>query len=330
MDELAPMKTIVKKKKLPKWMTAELRLNMNKQKEARRVLQKKGIGNRRRKKAKKQRAEAKQRIEEAKISYYDAHLHHKLDAKKWDHWGAVKEFGGEDTNSAPTELEVEGKELKTDAELAKAMNDQYEKKENEVQKALGNATRDYLTRVREKTKNRKANFEIRPILEVEVMERINKCKNKESFGEDEICYKFIKKLKHFVVKELTGIFNHSIRIKRFPRRWKTSKIKPLYKGDNKNRKEPSSYRPVALLAALGRIMEALIAKQLDYFEETNNLIHEGVHGFRKGRSTATAMLETWEYITWETQANKIVAVDLLDLSAAFDTLEYLYILRKMK
>ena len=55
-----------------------------------------------------------------------------------------------------------------------------------------------------------------------------------------------------------------------------------------------------------------------------------MHGFRKGRGTATAMLETWEYVVWETQAGNLVALDLLDLSAAFDTLEYLYILRKMQ
>ena len=69
-------------------------------------------------------------------------------------------------------------------------------------------------------------------------------------------------------------------------------MKPLYKGDGCDRQAPKSFRPVALLAAVPRITESLLARQLDDFQEKHHLVHKGVHGFRRGRGTNTAMLET--------------------------------------
>ena len=42
------------------------------------------------------------------------------------------------------------------------------------------------------------------------------------------------------------------------------------------------------------------------------------------------MLETWEYVLAKTEKGHLVAIDLLDTSAAFDTLVHLYLLRKME
>ena len=75
-------------------------------------------------------------------------------------------------------------------------------------------------------------------------------------------------------------------------------------------------------------MEAILARQLDRYQEEHNLVHPGVHGFRKGRGTNTAMLEVWEYVLRKTEKGELVALDFLDVSAGFDTLVHLYILRK--
>ena len=55
-----------------------------------------------------------------------------------------------------------------------------------------------------------------------------------------------------------------------------------------------------------------------------------MHGFGKGRGTNTAMLEVWEYVLKKTEKGDLVALDFLDVSAGFDTLVHLYILRKME
>ena len=87
---------------------------------------------------------------------------------------------------------------------------------------------------------------------------------------------------------------------------------------------------MALLAAVSRITESILAKQLDDYQENNKLVHKGVHGFRRERGTNTAMLETWEFVLEKTEKGELVALDFLDISAGFDTMIHLYLLRKME
>ena len=42
------------------------------------------------------------------------------------------------------------------------------------------------------------------------------------------------------------------------------------------------------------------------------------------------MLEVWENVLKKTEKGDLVALDFLDISAGFDTLVHLYILRKME
>ena len=104
----------------------------------------------------------------------------------------------------------------------------------------------------------------------------------------------------------------------------------MYKGGGCERQAPKSYRPVALLSATSRIMEGILARQFDNYQEDHGLIHKGVHGFRRGRGTNTAMLEVWEYVLSKTEKGDLVALDFLDISAGFDTMVHLYLLRKLE
>ena len=130
--------------------------------------------------------------------------------------------------------------------------------------------------------------------------------NKESFGDNKISYRFIKKMSKWIVEELTEIMNLSLESKCYPERWKVVRVKPLFKGEGNTRQAPKSYRPVALLSAMSRIMEALLAKQLDQYQE----VHQGVHGFRKGRGTHTAMLEVWEFVLQKHRTGRASGIGL--------------------
>ena len=79
-----------------------------------------------------------------------------------------------------------------------------------------------------------------------------------------------------------------------------------------------------------RITESILARQLDDFQENHRLVHKGIHGFRRERGTNTAMLETWGYVLHKTKKEDLVALDFLDVSAGFNTMVHLYLLRKME
>ena len=74
--------------------------------------------------------------------------------------------------------------------------------------------------------------------------------------------------------------NMRLDIGKYPRKWKIARVKAMYKGGGCDRQASKSYRPVALLS---RIMEALLARQLDAYQEDHGLVHKEVHGFRRGR-----------------------------------------------
>ena len=73
-----------------------------------------------------------------------------------------------------------------------------------------------------------------------------------------------------------------------------------------------------------------MANQLDRYQEEHGLVHQGVHGFRKGRGTNTAMLEVWEYVIRRTEMGEMVALDFLDVLDGFGSLVHNNILRKME
>ena len=329
LEKVAPMKTkTLSAREKPKWLTPEMQ---NRRKEKVR-LRKKASRSKKIKdehEARKVRNESAKEMKNAKLEYLRKKLEN-LDRNSPDSWAAVGEYLGWRKPVSPTMLVQDGKVLIKGQELAEAMLTQYVRKEEEVNRALGEAKGDYLRVGRNMTEGNTGVFKFAKITKKEVEKQIQKVENKESFGHDKISYGYIKKMSKWIAGELTDIMNLSLEVKKYPKRWKIARVKPLYKGDGCDRQAPKSYRPVALLSGMSRIMEAILARQLDNYQEEKGLVHQGVHGFRKGRGTNTAMLEVWEYVLRKTEKGELVALDFLDVSAGFDTLVHLYILRKME
>ena len=68
--------------------------------------------------------------------------------------------------------------------------------------------------------------------------------SKGSFGVDLISYKDMKFLEKYVARPLTELIKLLIETRYYPLRWKTARVKPLWKGEGNDRKIPKSYRPV--------------------------------------------------------------------------------------
>ena len=329
LEKVAPMKTknLVYRGK-PRWISTDIdarlkerhraRIRANKTKSMVDELEARSIRN-----------IAAKEIKTARKDYLKKKMEN-LSKNSPDAWSAVNEYLGWKKPMTPTKLVQDGAVLTKGPELAEAMLKQYKRKEDEVQKSLGEASGDYLAAGRKLTSGNKAVFAFRKVTREQVEKQIQMVDNEESFGHDGISYGFLKKMSKWIGEELTQIMNLSLETKCYPDSWKVARVKPLFKGEGNDRQAPKAYRPVALLSGMSRIMEALLAKQLDQYQEDNGLVHQGVHGFRKGRGTNTAMLEVWEFVLRRTEQGELVALDFLDCSAGFDTLVHLYILRKMQ
>ena len=174
-------------------------------------------------------------------------------------------------------------------------------------------------------------FHIGTITTEDVRKRLKAVPNKPSYGEDEVSYTDLKLLAEWVVKPLATIFEASVKEGAFPQRWKSSRIKPLWKGEGNSKEKASSYRPVALLSATGRLLEGIVAERMDKYAEERGIAHNKVHGFRKGRGVGTGMLSLWEDVLEEAgEGKKVVALAFVDVSAGFDSVPHVNLLRKLE
>ena len=329
LETVAPMR----KKKLvnrgkPRWLVEELEEKMKERARSRRKAKTSKLMEDELE-ARKVRNDVTKLVRKAKQDHLKKSLEN-LEKNSPDAWAAVGEHLGWRKPMAPTMLIQDGDVRSTGQEMAETMIEQYRRKEIEVNQSLGPAREDYLDAGRKMTKGNKGTFSFKPVTEKDVRKQIAAVANKESFGNDEISYGYLKKMSRWISKEMAAIMNHSLEVKTYPASWKIARVKPLFKGEGCDRHDPKSYRPVALLSGMSRIMEAILARQLDNYQERNNLVHPGVHGFRKSRGTNTAMLEVWEYVIKKTEKGELVALDFLDCSAGFDSMVHLHILRKME
>ena len=129
---------------------------------------------------------------------------------------------------------------------------------------------------------------------------------------------------------LTHIINTSIQTAVYPTSYKISKIIPLLKDSKLDKLDPRSFRPVALLPVASKVLERAVFLQVVKYLESNSLVNPNHHGCRQGHNTATALLQMYDQWLGEVENNLMVGVMLIDLSAAFDMVDHIILLKKLE
>jgi len=88
-----------------------------------------------------------------------------------------------------------------------------------------------------------------------------------------------------------------------------------------------SYRPITNLSVLSKLFERLVAQQLTDYLTENGLLPELQSAYRAHHSTETAMLKVIADILLALDSGNLAMLSLLDLSAAFDTVDHDTLLR---
>ena len=175
------------------------------------------------------------------------------------------------------------------------------------------------------------NFNFNLTTEIEILTIINKFKNKNSSGVDEISNKLLKAIKHEIKEPLSVIINQSLRTGIYPDSLKIAKVKPLYKKGEKN--HLNNYRPISILPTISKVFERLMFGQIYNYFNTNRLLCEQQYGFRSGHSTELATVKLIDTIIQNmdnTRITKTPVTVCLDLSKAFDTLNFDILLHKLQ
>ena len=125
-----------------------------------------------------------------------------------------------------------------------------------------------------------------------------------------------------LIPAVTNIINVSLSTATFPSQWKRAIVRPLLKKASFDPEVLKNYRPVSNLAFLSKVLEKVVASQLTAHIEGNHLQTPFQSAYRASHSVETALLKVHNDIVQALAERKGVLLVLLDLSAAFDTVDH--------
>ena len=111
--------------------------------------------------------------------------------------------------------------------------------------------------------------------------------------------------------------------------FKRAIVTPLIKKQSLPPDELKNYRPVSNLNYLSKLLERVVARQLKTHIDINSLDNHFQSAYKVGHSTETAVLKIKNDIHLNFAHGSATALDLLDLSAAFDTIEHSLLLERL-
>ena len=132
-----------------------------------------------------------------------------------------------------------------------------------------------------------------------------------------------------LLPSIVDIINTSLKSGSFPFEFKSAYVLPLLKKLGLDKEEHKNYRPVSNLSFLSKLLEKVVAIQLKDHLSSTGLEETFQSAYRKGHSTETALLRVQNDILSAIDKGKASCLVLLDLSAAFDTIDHSILLTFM-
>lgn len=148
---------------------------------------------------------------------------------------------------------------------------------------------------------------------------------KSSDGPDGIPVFLAKDCRTVLEGPLLYLFNLILSHSKYPDIWKVSRVTPVPKADSGH--EVSDFRPIAVSSVFPKVFETMLCQLLN--KQTESLLHDSQHGFRKARSTTTNLVAHLDYAYAELDTGKQVDTAYFDFKKAFDLVDNDILLRKL-
>jgi len=111
----------------------------------------------------------------------------------------------------------------------------------------------------------------------------------------------------------------SFELEYFPQRFRSAGVVVLRKPGKtvKQQQTAGGWRPISLLSAVGKLIEAAIARRITDAAESQGLLPEGQMGNRKNRSTELAVRLVTEAVRTAWSYGAVASLLQLDIKGAF-------------
>ena len=116
----------------------------------------------------------------------------------------------------------------------------------------------------------------------------------------------------------------------FPDSYKTASVTPLLKKKDSDRDDPANFRPISNLHTISKLLERLVLSRIMPHVENSPNFNRFQSAYRRGYSTESAILRMLNDVYCAADRKRRSMIVLLDLSAAFDTIDIDTLLRRLE
>ena len=134
----------------------------------------------------------------------------------------------------------------------------------------------------------------------------------------------MKEIAADVAPILTELVDH------LPSIYKEAFITPIIKKPGLDAADVKSYRPISNLSVVSKLLERMVARQVSAYLQSAKLTITFQYGFRVGFSAENAVLRVLSDMLEPIDGADVASLVILDLSAAFDTVNHEILCRQLQ
>ena len=166
-------------------------------------------------------------------------------------------------------------------------------------------------------------------LTLDEVHRLIASSKSKSCSLDPIPTNILKDLLPELLPYITVMCNKSLREGHLPSSHKFAILSPIVKKAGLDADDVRSYRPISNLTFMSKLIERMVYRQLIAYLEKHNMLPKHQSGFRAHHSTETAVLKVISDILGAADQGYVALLGLLDMSAAFDTVDHDILLERL-
>lgn len=166
------------------------------------------------------------------------------------------------------------------------------------------------------------------ITEQIVLSKLKNLRVGKAPGIDSIVPLVLVKTAHVISAPLCVIYKESLRLGVVPSDWRKANVTAIFKQGAKD--VAANYRPISLTSQVCKVMESIIRDKISEHLDRFKLINASQHGFTRGKSCLSNLLEFLHYVSTHVDSGEPVDVIYLDFQKAFDKVPHRRLLMKIE